>query len=236
VAFAVNKVSNFLEEIQSEYSRIRGKYSPLSPIDWQLAQSWEDDEIPLHLVLRAMSETWRNFQSNRTGTINTLRYFEPEVKKQFAEYLQSQIGKNTDDMNNSFTQDVALSDDYSDYISCFLLTRYDVHIVKTFTDAEPSTLLSAAIKKVRSELIMIIEDINSKQLPVDEIEARLKKIAGEFEISLIADFSDQEREQIIKKVKEEYGKLNITDELLQKILIRKLYEKFNLPELTLFAF
>lgn len=34
----VEKTSNFLEQIENEYSRLRGMPSRLSPMDWNLAQ------------------------------------------------------------------------------------------------------------------------------------------------------------------------------------------------------
>lgn len=87
-------MSNYLEEIEAEYSRIRGKWSPLSPIDWNLADTWQKKEIPLNIVLRAMSETWSKFEAKANkGIINTLRYFEPEVEAGFTAYNTAQVGK-----------------------------------------------------------------------------------------------------------------------------------------------
>lgn len=87
-------MSNYLEDIENEYSKIRGRFSPIAPIDWHLAESWEKKGIPLSVVLRAMSETGENFKAgNRKGTINTLRYFEQEVEKQFADYCAVTVGK-----------------------------------------------------------------------------------------------------------------------------------------------
>jgi hypothetical protein len=93
----MNEINNYLEQIESEYSRIRGKWSPLSPMDWTLAQKWEDSGIPLHIVLTAMSEVFRKFEgSKKGGKINSLSYFTQEVEKQFASWSESQVGKNTE--------------------------------------------------------------------------------------------------------------------------------------------
>lgn len=227
---------NYLSEIEAEYSRIRGKYSLLTPIDWNLADSWEQQEIPLHIVLRAMSETWRNFVSQkRAGTINTLRYFEPEVKKQYAEWLSTQVGKNNEVMTESFEGNITYSDEQAEFIEFNLLSSFDLEYLKNYS-RPVSELLSAAIKKVRSELIILVDEIKTKQLSVDTIEEKLSSIATEFDLSLIADCSDSERAEIIKQFKDDYGKFNLTDELLQKRLTLKLYQKYGLPQLTLFAF
>jgi len=87
-------MSNYFEEIENEFSRIRGKYTRVSPLDWALMETWEKKDIPLSIVLRAMSETWRKHASQKkAGTINTLRYFEPEIEKQFADYCAITVGK-----------------------------------------------------------------------------------------------------------------------------------------------
>lgn len=112
-------ISNYLEQIESEYSRIRGKYSPLSPMDWQLAQKWEDAGIPLHIVLTAMSEVFRKFEaSKKGGKINSLSYFTQEVEKQFATWKESQVGKFEEDAEDSFdysSEDRHHFFDYDDY-------------------------------------------------------------------------------------------------------------------------
>lgn len=69
-------MSNFLEEIENEYSRLRGMPSRLSPMDWNLAQVWEDSGLPLRVVLRAMGEVAEKFRAQkRTDKINSLSYF-----------------------------------------------------------------------------------------------------------------------------------------------------------------
>ena len=87
-------MDNYLQEIENEYTRIRGKFSLLSPKDWALAQSWEEKGIPLRIVLKAMSECFRQFHAQkRTGLINSLSYFTQEVEKQFADWSKTRVGK-----------------------------------------------------------------------------------------------------------------------------------------------
>lgn len=99
-------MSSYLEEIENEYSRGRGKLSRLSPLDWALAQKWQNEGIPLFVVIRSMQNVIAAFQSSkRPGTINTLSYFTQEVEKQFAEWNSTQIGKNSDAVESIFSEE-----------------------------------------------------------------------------------------------------------------------------------
>lgn len=228
-------MSNYLQEIEAEYSRVRGKTSMLSPIDWNLADAWEQKGIPLRIVLKAMGETKQNFDAQKQlGTINTLRYFEPEVNKQYAEWLSTQVGKNDDNnMNKNSVGNLALTDEYSEFLEENLIAGFDSENLTEFTLSDS---LSIAVKNTRRELIILANDIKQKQLPIDDIEARLAAIAADFNLALVADITDDKRAEIIKQAKFEHANYKLTDELLQKIVIRKLYQKYGLPQLTLFAF
>src|SRR4051812_22298375 len=90
-------MDNYLTQIEEAYARCRGCRSMLSPIDWQLAQSWEDSGIPIHIVLRSMSDCCEAFHRKKTpGKINTLKYFDQEVQKQYMGWMESRVGANTE--------------------------------------------------------------------------------------------------------------------------------------------
>ncbi len=225
-------MSNYLTEIENKFSRIHGKSKLLSPLDWALAQSWENAGIPLRIVLRAMDDVQKNFAAKkRPNKINSLSYFTQAVEREFADFSKSQIGKSTEKTENDMN-DFLILDDSAVFIENNLLPFFDCNY---FRENTLSDLMCAAISKVRSELIILIDDINSKQLNTGEIETRLSEIASEFDLSLVADFTDAARQKIINEAQAEYPKYKITDQVMQKILIRKCYRKFGLPELTLFA-
>lgn len=231
---------NYLEEIEKEYSRIRGKYSPLAPVDWNLAAQWEKDGMPLSVVLRAMSETWRNFEAKqKKGTINTLRYFAPEVDKQFQVWLESQIGKveiGVDPASADGDKTVVGVLENNTFTAFAVSDETDIleYLAEGFNKTGLPNLLSAAAENVRRAIIVLIIEARENNISDEQIEVNLKAIAKDFDLSLVASFSDEERAEIIRQTKNEYANRTLDAESLQKILIRKLYNKFGLPELTLF--
>lgn len=225
---------NYLLEIENEYSRLRGRASRLSPVDWQLADNWQQSGVPLWLILRAMGDVVKKFsETKRPDTINSLNYFRQEVQKQFAEWQTSQIGKSSEpftpieekNMQSNFTA-LACSDEID-------ILEYFVDALANKTNLpEP---LKSAVANLRGELLLLIDDTKQKQLVMDDIESRLSALAKELELSLAVSVTDDERAALLETVKTEYGKFTLTDELRQKVLIRKLYDRFGLPQMSLYA-
>lgn len=222
-------MSNYLSEIENEYSRGRGKASLLTPLDWQLAQTWEDRGIPLRIVLAAMGDGFKKFHAlQRDDTINSLRYFTQEVEKQFTDWQRSQVGKNTEKKSD-------MKDECFTAYASFDHTDVLEYLVERFTDRsnlpEP---LASTVPAIRLELVNLIEDAKQKQLSTDDIETRLGELATKLALPAINSISESEREEMIAKINNDYGQRTLTDDSRAKILMRQLYDRFELPELTLF--
>lgn len=213
---------NYLQEIESEFFRLIGGRSLLSPLDWALADSWIKKEIPLRIVLRAMRETVENYEAKKfKSRIKTLRYFEPEVEKQFAEWLDSQVGKNQE-TDMKATAAYTVSDETN-------ILEYLVEKLGECNDPGDTP------RRAKGEILALLDDVKQKNLSADLIESRLADIRAELEKSLVATVTPDERSTLIAAIETEYGKFKLTDEVMEKVIIRKLREKFNLPELTLYA-
>ena len=84
---------NYFTEIEETFVRRRGKHLLLSPLDWDLMQTWKDLNIPLHVVLRGVEKAFDSYESRpRNRSVKTLYYCQEEVEAQFAEWLASQLG------------------------------------------------------------------------------------------------------------------------------------------------
>ena len=85
---------NYFTEIEETFIRRRGKNLLLSPLDWALIESWQEREVPLHIILRGIEQVFDTIdkQPNRKRSVKSLLYCKEEVEAQFAEWLESQIG------------------------------------------------------------------------------------------------------------------------------------------------
>ena len=86
---------NYFTEIEDAFVRRRGKHLFLSPIDWALMETWKEQGIPLHLVLRGVERAFDSYESKpRKRSVKSLLYCQEEVEAQYAEWVEAQVGAN----------------------------------------------------------------------------------------------------------------------------------------------
>jgi hypothetical protein len=63
--------------------------------DYTIIAEWQKQEIPLHIVTRSINEVFdrRAAYKGKTKPIKSIEYFSEAVEDNFADWLQSQIGK-----------------------------------------------------------------------------------------------------------------------------------------------
>jgi hypothetical protein len=202
-------MDTYLSQIEESYARCRGCRSMLSPIDWHLAQSWEDAGIPIHIVLRAMSDCCEAFHRKKTpGKINALKYFEQEVQKQYMGWKESRVGANTADAAG--TQ--LLEENESDAA----IARLEEIILK-YADAKSRVPAEfhCWLDLVKDTCMKIILELESSG-DIMAVERALSTLASLFNQALITHHSFTGSD---------------TDRLF---FLKAQYNKFSLPRLTLY--
>lgn len=100
---------NYFTEIEETFIRRRAKNLFLSPLDWALMEVWQENGIPLHIVIRAVEQVFDNFDRNPgPRTIKGLMFCREEVEAQHEEWLKAQAGKGDEDdadTASAFTND-----------------------------------------------------------------------------------------------------------------------------------
>ncbi len=223
---------NYLEEIEQEFSKIRGRWTPLAPLDWALAQTWETKQIPLSVVFRAMDDVHKKFiaaNPKRTDTINSLRYFEKGVDKEFAEWQTSQVGKALE-IPTTEENTMNYLDDYVASVETDILDYF----AKQFDRKNLPEPLNSAAQNALIELLALIKETAKSEMSDTDLETRLEKISADLELSLAVSIPADVRTRMIETFKRDYANITITAESRQKLLIKQAYAHFGLPKLTLF--
>jgi hypothetical protein len=84
---------NYFTEIEDAFVRRRGKHLFLSPMDWALMETWKQQGIPLHIVLRGVEKSFDSYEARpRKRTVKTLLYCQEEVEAQYAEWVEAHVG------------------------------------------------------------------------------------------------------------------------------------------------
>lgn len=84
---------NYFTEIEDAFVRRRGKHLFLSPMDWALMETWKQQGIPLHIVLRGVEKSFDSYEARpRKRTVKTLLYCQEEIEAQYAEWVEARVG------------------------------------------------------------------------------------------------------------------------------------------------
>ncbi len=84
---------NYFTEIEDAFVRRRAKHLFLSPLDWALMETWKQQGIPLHIVLRGVERSFDSYESRpRKRSVKTLLYCQEEVEAQYEEWLEARVG------------------------------------------------------------------------------------------------------------------------------------------------
>jgi hypothetical protein len=87
---------NYFTEIEDAFVRRRGKHLFLSPMDWALMETWKQQGIPLHIVLRGVEKSFDSYEARpRKRTVKTLLYCQEEVEAQYTEWVEARVGSAT---------------------------------------------------------------------------------------------------------------------------------------------
>ena len=87
---------NYFTEIEDAFVRRRGKHLFLSPMDWALMETWKQQGIPLHIVLRGVEKSFDSYEARpRKRSVKSLLYCQEEVEAQYAEWVEAHVGSAT---------------------------------------------------------------------------------------------------------------------------------------------
>jgi hypothetical protein len=69
-------------------------------MDWALMETWQQQGIPLHIVLRGVEKSFDSYEARpRKRSIKTLLYCQEEVEAQYAEWIEAHVGSSTNSEN-----------------------------------------------------------------------------------------------------------------------------------------
>src|SRR5206468_3206258 len=145
-------------EIEDAFVRRRAKHLFLSPMDWALMETWKEQAIPLHIVLRGIEKSFDSYEAKpRKRSVKSLLYCQEEVEAQYAEWLESRVGANpspngdADSAKTPFTS-TAVREHLQH--SCKTLADLAVMRAKKGTDelAEAFARASALLESIENDL------------------------------------------------------------------------------------
>ena len=246
VATAPGSVSmnyfNYYTEIEDAFVRRRGKHLFLSPMDWALMETWREQGIPLHIILRGIERAFDSFEAKpRKRSVKSLLYGQEEVEAQYAEWLESRVGASPE--GEARTVETEPSSPFSptaigEYLerSCLALTKAATARRHNGED-DFSEALSRAAALINEIKIDMTDSVAPDARKLEDSLTGLERMLSD---ALLSAIPADQLNSFKKEVKEQLAPYRkqmedaIYQQTLDNLLLKRLREQFAVPRLSLF--
>ncbi len=220
---------NYFSEIEEYFVHKRGKNLLVSPLDWSLIETWKEEGIPLHIVLRGIDRSFENLQKlGKKSTPTTLSYCDGAVKEAFREFQESRIGKNTSEEEGQ---------------SLDALERANIlRLLEELGGAVRKTEAAADLGPVVARIGELAAELSkAESWNPSELERELGAVAASLAGILKEDLDPELLQNLEKEIKSAlklYKKRVSADvyrQLFEKQLRQRILELFGLPEFSLMS-
>ena len=228
---------NYFTEIEDAFVRRRGKHLFLSPLDWALMETWKQQGIPLHIVLRGVERSFDSYESRpRKRSVKTLLYCQEEVEAQYAEWIEARVGVSTSSPEDAESEATPFS---AAAIREHLNRCYTglVHLSQSRKDDDLSEALTRAAKLLEE----IREDFSaSGALDTRRLEDSLTGLERMLNEAMLAVVSTTELDALKSAVKDQLKPYRsqmeaaVYKQTFDNLLLKRLREQFAMPRLSLF--
>ena len=228
---------NYFTEIEDAFVRRRGKHLFLSPMDWALMETWKQQGIPLHIVLRGVEKSFDSFEARpRKRTVKTLLYCQEEIEAQYAEWVEAQVGS-----SNASAEPESDKTPFSFAANSEHLQRSRNALSELAQSRKQEDDLSEALTRAIALLADIEKDFASgATLDTRKLEDSLTGLERMLNDSMLSVAGASTLDEFKKGVKDQLKPYRAQmdaaayKQTFDNLLLKRLREQFDLPRLSLF--
>ena len=230
---------NYFTEIEDTFVRRRGKHLYLSNLDWCLMETWKEQGIPLHIVLRAVEKSFDSYESKpRKRSVKTLFYCQEEVEAQYAEWLESRVGASPATDSSELDKTPFSVEAINEHLESSRNTLVQVAEARRQKQEDD---LSEAMMRVAALLGEIERDLaTGAPLDTRKLEDSLTGFERLLNDSMLAVATGSELETQTSAVKDQLKPYRnqmetaVYNQTFNNLLLKRLREQFAVPRLSLF--
>jgi len=227
---------NYFSEIEELFIRRRGRNLLLSPLDWALIETWQEREVPLHIILRGIERVFDSVdqQPNRKRTVKSLLYCKEEIEAQYAEWLERQVGKNGQVQSPKSKVQSPKSQEsnlFSDEMNAAHLERVSLEIKSAQSKTEGD--LRTTLGKILNRLA----ELKRQSYAAEKLENDLEKLDALIDESLLqTPETEKLKAEIEKQIASYKNKMEreVYERTFDLMLLKRLREQAAIPRLSLF--
>lgn len=223
---------NYFSEIEETFNRRRGKYLFLSPLDWALIESWQEKNVPLHVVLRGIEKVFDGYDAKpkTRRTIKSLIYCREEIEAQYEEWLERQIGKNAEETSAAQSENDTFSND-----------SLREHLLRVGGELKESAkTANAALREVLERVLARLAELEKNYTDAESLETSLSDLEKIIDDALLETAEQKTLEKVNANAEKNLaayrGKMDA--EVFQKtfdlMILKSLREQSAIPRLSLF--
>ena len=230
---------NYFTEIDDLFIKRRGKHLFTSNLDWALMETWKEQGIPLHIVLRGVEKAFDSYESRpRKRSVKTLFYCQEEVEAQYAEWLESRVGASSE----------AVSSEIESEKTPFSFAAISEHLQRCRTELidlakwrKSDDEFSEALMRAANLLVEIERDfLSATTLDTRRLEDSLTVLERMLNDSMLAVISAGALKELQKDIKDQLKPYRSQMEesaykqTFENLLLKNLRQQFSVPRLSLF--
>jgi chorismate mutase len=234
---------NYFSEIEELFIRRRGRNLLLSPLDWALIESWQEREVPLHIILGGIEKIFDSVdkQPERKRTVKSLLYCKEEIEAQYSEWLERQVGKNTarETENSKIkNQSFDAEDTSSPKTGLFSEEMIAAHLEKVSLEIKSAqTIAKAGLQTTLEKVLNRLLELKQTSQAAEKLEESLEKLDALIDECLLQTVETEQLKGEIEKQIASY-KNKMEQEVYRRtfdlMLLKRLREQAEIPRLSLF--
>jgi hypothetical protein len=227
---------NYFSDIEETFIRRRGRNLLLSPLDWALIETWQERGVPLHIILRGIENVFDAYDKNpnKRRTIKSLTYCKEEIEAQYAEWLETQVGKNGVS-NTENTESKIESPEKSELFSDEIISEHLERISSELKSAKE--YCEGELYEVLEKVFKGVNGLQNKNYSAEKLEENLEKLDALIDEVLLKSFvTEKLKAETTRKIAEYQTKMEreVYERTFKLMLLKRLREDKEIPRLSLF--
>lgn len=223
---------NYFSEIETLFIRRRGRNLLLSPLDWALIETWQEREVPLHIILSGIERVFdqADKQAGRKRPIKSLLYCKEEIEARYAEWLERQVGKNGAqppvEKNDRARSELFSAEMLAEHLATSLS---EIRRARETANGDWALTLDRVFDRLTR--------LEAETHTTEALENELEKLDRQLDERLLADFeTDALKTEIARQIAAYKTKMEpeVYQRTFDLMLLKRLREQRGVPRLSLF--
>ncbi len=239
---------NYFTDIEETFIRRRGKHLLLSPLDWALIESWQERGVPLKIVLRGIDNVFDGVEKNpnRVRTIKSLMYCKEEIEAQYAEWLETQVGKGQkrasqvekEKSEKNMVRETKKDEKESSLFSKETIENHLHNIINSLDRSKAKS--NVEMRQVLEEVKSNLNKYQKNYKDTESLEDRLNHFEKKIDETLFKTSNKKLIDRLKKEIEESLAKhkgrmeKDVYKRTFDLMLAKALREEFEIPSFSLF--